>query len=549
MSAAVPAKPDTGGTAPSAAPGLFTRKATGLVREGKTRDALFYNLLWSSVALTFAFYWLFFAFYPGANAIVAFLIAAGLGLPGAFLYAMLTQLMPRTGGDYVFNSRSLHPSVGFASNFSYSFWLAITIGIYSTYIAAYGIGAWARSMAGLTGGSGWLSFGDWFSTEWGLFITGTTVLVLSAVMFAMGGVRLFFKVQAALFVLYLVGAILIPIVVGLFQDEAGFLANFNDYAGNLGTQNAVDALRSSATEGGFASTGFDLEQTIKSVSIFWFIFGFIFSSNYFAGEIRLQKKTHLFSMPGAVLLAVVVLALLIPTFTSFATTDFNAMLGLADPAAYGFAAGAPAYPELVSIASGTSIVSTIVILGFTVGLAVWLPQTMMLVSRNMFAWSFDRVVPDKLSYVDPRSRSPIVAIGVMLALSIGSTAIYAFTDWFTTISVLLGLSSTLLVTAIAGTLLPFRQRALVESSPYNKKVLGVPMLTAVGVLAILGFGGAIGILLWDPSSGASLGENPGKLALVVGVYVAAIAFWFVARAVRRRQGVEIDLAYRELPAQ
>jgi amino acid transporter len=548
MSAVVPGKPETGARAP-AGPGLFTRKATGLVREGRTRDALFYNLLWSSVALTFAFYWLFYAFYPGSNAMVAFLVAAVLGIPGAFLYAMLTSLMPRTGGDYVFNSRSLHPSIGFAANFSYSFWLAITIGIYSTYIAAYGLGAWARSMAGFTGASGWLSFGDWFSTEWGLFITGSTVLIVSAAMFALGGVRLFFKVQAALFVLYLLGAILIPVGVGLFQDEAGFLQNFGEYAANLGVNDAVAALNASADNAGWARTGFDLETTIKSVSIFWFIFGFIFSSNYFAGEIRLAKRTHLFSMPGAVLLAVVVLALLIPTFTSFASYDFNGKLGVADPAAYGFAAGAPAYPELVSIASGSPVISTIVILGFTIGLAVWLPQTMMLVSRNMFAWSFDRVMPDKLSYVDPRSRSPIVAIGVMLTLSIVSTAIYAFTDWFTTISVLLGLSLPLLVTAIAGTLLPFRQRALVEASPYSRRILGVPMLTVIGALAILGFGGAIGILLWDPGSGASLSENPGKLALCAGVFAAAIAFWFVARAVRSRQGVEIDLAYRELPSQ
>jgi hypothetical protein len=105
------------------------------------------------------------------------------------------------------------------------------------------------------------------------------------------------------------------------------------------------------------------------------------------------------------------------------------------------------------------------------------------------------------------------------------------------------------VTAIAGTLLPYRQRALVESSQYNRRVLGLPLLTVVGFLAILGFGGAIGILLWDPGSGASLSENPGKLALVLAVYVAAAAFWFVARTVRRRQGVDIDLAYRELPAQ
>jgi amino acid transporter len=532
-----------------AGPGLFTRKATGLVREGRTRDALFYNLLWSSVALTFAFYWLFYAFYPGSNALLAFTIAAVLGLPGAFLYAMLTQLMPRTGGDYVFNSRSLHPSIGFASNFSYSFWLAVTIGIYTTYIAAYGLGAWGRMMAGLTGGSGWLSFGDWFSTEWGLFLTGTAVLVVSAALFVMGGVRLFFRVQAACFAVFLLGAILLPIVVGLVQSRTGFLGNFDEYAANLGTAGAVGALQASALEAGYAPAGFDLETTLKSVSIFWFIFGFIFSSTYFAGEIRLRKRTHLYSMPGAVLLAVLVLLLLVPTFTRITGYEFNGWLGVADPAAYGFAAGAPAYPELVAIASGSAVVGTLVILGFTISLAIWLPQTLLLVSRNMFAWSFDRVAPDRLSYVDPRSRSPIVAIGVMLALSIASTAVYSFTDWFSEVSVLLGLSCTLLVTAIAGTLLPFRQRALVESSPYARRVGGVPLLTLVGGLAVAGFAAAIGIILWDEGSGASLSANPGKLVLVVAVYAAAMAAWFLARAVRRRQGIDIDLAYRELPAQ
>ena len=40
-----------------ATPALFTRKATGLVREARTADALFYNVMWASVALAFAFYW------------------------------------------------------------------------------------------------------------------------------------------------------------------------------------------------------------------------------------------------------------------------------------------------------------------------------------------------------------------------------------------------------------------------------------------------------------------------------------------------------------
>jgi APA family basic amino acid/polyamine antiporter len=125
--------------------------------------------------------------------------------------------------------------------------------------------------------------------------------------------------------------------------------------------------------------------------------------------------------------------------------------------------------------------------------------------------------------------------------------VYAFTDWFSTLSVLLGLSLTLLVTAVAGTVLPYRQKAMVAASPYGRTVAGLPLLTVVGGLALLGFGVAIGILLWDPGSGASLSENPGKLGLAAIVYAAAVAVYFVSRAIRRRQGIDFELAYRELP--
>jgi basic amino acid/polyamine antiporter, APA family len=531
-----------------AAPGLFTRRATGLVREGRTRDALFYNLLWSSVGLTFAFFWLFIAFYPGASAFLAFLIAAALGLPGAFLYAMLTQLMPRSGGDYVFNSRALHPSLGFAGNFTYSLWLVIAAGIYTTYIAAYGFGSFSRMMAGFGAGDGWLSFGDWFSTRQGLFITGTAVLLCSAALFAFGGVRLFFKLQVGAFALYLLGAIAVPVLVGLLTSHATFLGNFNEYAANLGTENAVAKVAASARELGFAPVDFSLEATVRAVSIFWFIFGFIFASNYFAGEIRLAKRTHMWSMPGAVLLAVVVLACMVPAFTHVVGYDFAERLGYADPAAYGFAAGAPAYPELIGIASGSAVVGAIAIVGFTVGLLVWLPQTLLLLSRNMFAWSFDNVMPAKLAQVDARSRSPLYAIGVVLVLAVGATAIYSFTDWFSAVTVLLGLTVPLFVTAVAGMLLPHRRPALVEASPYNGRVLGVPVLTAVGALAALGFAAAMAILLWDPGSGTSWSQNSGKVLLVVGIYAAGVAIWWIARAIRRRQGIDLDLAYRELPS-
>jgi len=538
----------TTSSATGSAPGLFTRKATGLVREARTTDALFYNVMWASVALAFAFYWLLYGFaYQGSNAWVAFLIAACLGVPGAFLYAMLAQIMPRTGGDYVFNSRSLHPSIGFAGNFSYCVWLAIIYGVYTTYLATYGFGAFGRMMAGFTGSSSWLDFGDWFSKDYALFITGTVMLLLSAAVFIIGGLTLFLRLQVIAFVLYILGAFVIPVGVGIFQSKTGFLAQFNHYAANLGTNHATAALALSAKKAGFAQTGFDTDTTLKSVSVFWYIFGFLYSSNYFAGEIRLKKRTHLISIPGAVAVSVVGIAVLMVAYQSLTGYTFNGWLGFADPASYGFAAGAPGYAEVMSIGSGTWVLGAIIIAGFAVGLLIWLPQTMLLVSRSMFAWSFDRIMPARLSYVDPRTRSPVVAIGIVTLLAIGSTAIYAFTTWFTAISVLLGLSLTLLVTAAGGIALPYRQKAMVENSPYSRRILGIPIVTLVAALSLVCFSAAVGVILWDPGSGASLSANPGKIWLCLGIYVVAFVIYFISRAVRKSQGIDLSLTYRELP--
>lgn len=541
------ATPTETAAAATEVPMLFTRKATGLVREGRTRDALFNNVMWSSVALTFALYWLLIGAYSGGSAIIGILIATTLGLPGAFLYAMLTQVMPRSGGDYVFNSRILHPSIGFAANFSYCLWVIASSGIYTTFIASYGFGAFARTMAGFTGATGWLSFGEWFSTHWGLFITGMAMLLFSTALFVIGGTRLFFRVQVWCFALYILGAVLLPVAIGLLQSRAGFIHNFNTYAAHLGTPHASSALVASAAKAGFTPAHFSLDTSIRTASVFWFIFGFIYPSTYFAGEIRMGKRTHMKSMPGAVLLAAVVLLAMTPTFTHVASYTFNGRLAVAEPAAYGFTAGAPAYPEIMGIASGSPALSVLMILGFSAGLFIWLPETMMMASRSMFAWSFDRLVPERLSWVEPRTRSPLYALAIIFLLITASTAIYSFTTWFTTLTVLLGISFTMVFTAIAGIVLPYRQRALVAASPYARRVAGIPLFTLVGAIALIGFVTMIVILMLDQGSGVSLAHNPGKLALTAIIYAIGFAIYFASKAIRARQGIDLELAYHELP--
>jgi len=106
---------------------------------------------------------------------------------------------------------------------------------------------------------------------------------------------------------------------------------------------------------------------------------------------------------------------------------------------------------------------------------------------------------------------------------------------------------TLAITAIGGIVLPFRQKAMVDNSPYGKRVLGIPVLSIVGLLAFIGFGLGVALLLWDPSSGASLVNNPGKLWLALIVYAVGFLIYGISYLVRSRQGIDLKLTHQELP--
>lgn len=539
-----PAGPSSGD-----APQMFTRTATGLVREGKTRDALFFNIMYSSVLLTVAFYFLLAPFsYPGSNFLLSTLIAAAFGLPGGFLYAMLTHMMPRTGGDYIFASRTLHPAVGFASNFNWMFWLTMVVGVYSTYLAVYGAGAFFRMLAGFSGNRNLLTTGEWFATQWGTFLTGTTFVVVFAAIFILGGTRLFFRIQRINFILYIGGAFLLVLLICLLTSQAGFINNFNDYAANLGTPHAAAKVAAAAAEGGYAPAHFSWSKTLLAVTVAWYVFGFVYSTNYVAGEIRTGKRTHFFTIPGALVLGVGIILAMTPMIEKMVGGSFLEMLGIAEPAAYGFAGGTAAFPELAAIGSGSPIIGTIVILGFVAGLVAFIPMAMMLASRAILAWSFDGVMPERLSRVDERTHTPVAAVLVIAVMCLISTAIYSFTDWFATLVVLFPQSLTLIIVAICGIVLPYRRRELFESSGYNQRIAGVPVLSIVGFLSLIGFSAAIAVLLSDPASGTSLADNLDIILISLGILVfVAPAIYYVAKLLQRRKGVDISLAYAELP--
>ncbi len=79
------------------------------------------------MGIAYFFVFEFFAtlLFPGVNLPITVLVTLIPGVVVALLYYLFTVAMPRTGGDYVWTSRILHPSLGFMTNLLLTFtWLS-----------------------------------------------------------------------------------------------------------------------------------------------------------------------------------------------------------------------------------------------------------------------------------------------------------------------------------------------------------------------------------------------------------------------------------------
>src|ERR1700758_4861437 len=177
---------DAGGTAASSTTTskLFVRQSSGLVRNVSVTNALFFNVAaFVGVGLTLypIFYSLpdvvswkttLFSAYGGAS-IIAGLFCILLAL----IFSSLTSVMPRSGGDYVFSSRILHPFLGWLESW--------TLVIASVLIIAFEVPLVLRNLQisariiGI-GAGGFHGANTWFTDATGT-ITGTPGFIASII--------------------------------------------------------------------------------------------------------------------------------------------------------------------------------------------------------------------------------------------------------------------------------------------------------------------------------------------------------------------------------
>ena len=91
---------------------LFLRKATGLVRSWSVFDAFIYALF-SINLITLGLYIFSQMYYLEGGMLPALIISGVFIIFEVIIYASLIAVMPRAGGDYVWQSRILSGGIGF----------------------------------------------------------------------------------------------------------------------------------------------------------------------------------------------------------------------------------------------------------------------------------------------------------------------------------------------------------------------------------------------------------------------------------------------------
>jgi APA family basic amino acid/polyamine antiporter len=521
-------------TARQGRPETFQRRATGLVREAGTLDVLVYNINFISLGLMAALVFLFStAFYPGANLYVTAVLMFLVVIPTSLVFAFFASAMPRSGADYVYVSRVLHPALGMMSSWNNTVWWFIYGGVPSAFFAQFGLAPFFSTVGQMAGIDWMQDWGVWFASDWGTFIAGT-VLIMTLVFLFARGMRLYFRVQNSLFLVSLVSFVLIALV-WLVRARSEILADLGQGLG----QNTLRGLGEAAAEAGFAAGGpFSLRWTLLAGT--WIYINLVFnqSSAYIGGEVKRASRLQLWSMPIAAIAATVFMLI---------------MLALADKALGLETIGRLAatqgllFSQIAAFGTGNVLLALLILGLFIFQSYTWLPGQITNASRNFLAYSLDGLMPKALGQVHPRYHTPVNAL---LLVGAGSTAALAAFVWVPDFAALLGIFGFILgfiLVSIAAIVFPYRLSDVFESSPVNSRIGGLPWMSVVGVVSVV----VLLIMAWafltDPSAG--LNGHPGLIWMNVLIFLSGPVIYGIAKAAQARRGVDVSKRFAEIPVE
>ncbi len=545
---------------------LFLRKATGLVRSWSVFDAFIYAFF-SINLITLGLYIFSQMYYLDGGMLPALIISAVFIIFEVIVYAALIAVMPRAGGDYVWQSRILGGGIGFVlavTGWWFILWLWVPL--YADMLRQL----FFTPLLGILGAQ---EAALWFSqTSLGHFVTAVIMCALVAFYIAIG-MKWYSRIQKYCFWIGIVG-LLIVFAFLLFGNQASFQSGLEEQAPAMfgADANVYDATVTAGQEAGAVSPLWGGTLGAIFLAIPFLVF-FNLWPNWGAtlyGEVRgaTDFKRNFWGMGWALIATTVLAAVFFLLINKTITWDWymNAN-GAWWNYAWEYTEQAPPlpiwpYPALLAVFMTPSrIIQFIVVLAMSAWWFGWSGTVFLSSTRVIFAAAFDRLLPEKVAEVEPRTRTPIWALLLMVIPSLLITALFAWDIWdfqSLTLCSTLVIAVTYLGSTIAAILLPFIKRDLYEASPIAKyKIFGIPLISVAGVI----FGGFLVFLLYewilDPNAlyGIGVSINPdgyknwSSVIYMLAMYALALIIYVGFKWWRKREGIDINKIYEEIPVE
>jgi len=520
--------------------GFYARRASGLVRQLSLSDIVFLNICFISIPLGLLYITQLGGLFPGVSVGLAVILAALIALPHLYVYGSFASAMPRSGGDYLSISRSIHPFVGFVVNSVFTVLQIFSVAFIINFVPLFALPALFQTLAIVTGDSMWATWATNVSTQNGqMLISGA--MILSVGLLAIFNQPLMLRIFSVLMVLSLLGVV-ITVIALIFVDQGTFANNFSKYE-------SVSKVISDAQAAGEGSSAFSLGATFLAITILFGAIGLGQVSTYVAGEVRQPGRTilrGLFISVGLAALGLAGIAFL--SANAFGTDFMNSAQFLANSGKW----PVPATPFInlfLGIALPNAWLAALLGIAFVGGVwAIAVPAYLM-GTRNMLAYSFDRVLPTRLSEVSDRTHTPILATVVVIILMLGFLAgwVYssvAFTVYISASQIVV--FGTFTIVGLAAVVFPYRRKAMFDDSPISKqKIGGVPLFSVIGALDAVLMALYLYLLF---ANGSTTGATNKTALTVLALLVAALAaIWIIAWVVARQRNLDLAMVQEQLP--
>ena len=526
----------------------FARKASGLVRGLSFWDV--FGILLAFLTPIYGIWYVFevgLTLFPAANLLIAIGISVvTLGWSSPIVWGVLGGSMPRSGGEYIYNSRIINPAVALGASFA-----AIIAQFYWNLFNASLIALPALAMLGQYLGWTWLS--DFATSKHGgvilsIIVIGIAYLILSF------GMRLFHRLSIWVISVMIGGVAILDIALTL-SSKAKFMASWDAQAAKYHSVPYNGFVAAAHAAGAATPTTWTWGDTFGATAGIFMLVIWAFGIAYVGGEVKRPDKTIMKAQIAAMAAPLILCAWAIITLGHIMSFQFLRAAAFQDFTALTKGYNLPystSYMSLSFLASGANrVVGLVAGITFLVT-AMWLVVVNLLMcQRAMFAWGMDRMGPKWFTAINPRTASPVGMLGFVAGIS----AFLSIGYWYIFPSVLSGLFasgmqlvSVFAVTAIAAIIFPYRKRAahIWTSSPYNQwKLFGVPWITIAGVVYLAYVILLLYFAFFDKKTTDITGK---KFYLMIIAWACGIAWYYFWRYRSKQKGVDVDtMTYGELP--